>query len=98
MARPRTFSRRARDGTAAAAALGFLAPGFPGRRRAEENRESSIKAPFGFMQDKRPALRDVYRTLNKASTAHVVLTSCESTPRGPAAPAMRDSRAVAGYH
>src|SRR6185437_9190749 len=44
VARPRTFSRRARDGTAAAAALGFLPPGFLGKRRAEENRESSIKA------------------------------------------------------
>src|SRR5689334_21860426 len=45
-ARPRTFSRRATEGTRAGAAPGFL-----GKKRAVENRESSIKAPFGFMQD-----------------------------------------------
>src|SRR3984957_15615833 len=45
---PRTFSRRRRGGTPAKAAPGFL-----GKRRAEVNRESSIKAPFGFGQDYR---------------------------------------------
>src|SRR5579863_1461630 len=48
-ARPRTFSRRGREGTPAGAAPEFL-----GKRPAEENRESSIKAPFGFGQDCRP--------------------------------------------
>jgi hypothetical protein len=48
--RPRTFSRRVREATPAGAAPGLL-----GKRRAEENRESSIKAPFGSGQDRRRA-------------------------------------------
>src|SRR5579871_2158963 len=47
-ARPMTFSRRGRQGTPAGAALSFLVLGFLAKRQAEENRESSIKAPFGF--------------------------------------------------
>src|ERR1700724_3856105 len=46
---PRTFGRRMRDGTLAKTVSGFL-----GKRRAEVNRESSIKAPFGFGQDCMP--------------------------------------------
>src|SRR6202012_4140784 len=46
---PRTFSRRMRGGAPATPAPGFL-----GKRRAEVNRESSIKAPFGFGQDCMP--------------------------------------------
>jgi hypothetical protein len=38
-----------RDGTLAEVVSGFL-----GKRRAEVNRESSIKAPFGFGQDCMP--------------------------------------------
>src|SRR5215472_19043424 len=45
-ARPRTLSRPARDGTPA-----WTAGRLRGERRAEENRGTSIKAPFSFGQD-----------------------------------------------
>jgi hypothetical protein len=85
-----TRRRRERSGSLAAAARGFRKS-----RRAKANRESSIKAPFGFSQDCMPArpffilpfvwksrltsiirekssMKDVYRTLNKASTVYDV--------------------------
>src|SRR5215471_10388412 len=74
-ARPRARSRRARDGTTAGAALGFLAPGFPEKRRGVENSGSSIKAPLASVRTAGHIIRemigtieDVYRKLNNAST------------------------------